>query len=386
MKNPDDIDRLLSQSIGPRDIPGVVAMAANNEEIVYEAAFGHRLIGADAAMTTDTVVWIASMTKAVTAIAAMQLVEKGEISLDEPASQFIQELSQVQVLDGFDRAGVPRLRSPERAITLRHLLTHTSGFSYPMWNADLARFMEIANVPDISTCKYASLFAPLMFDPGTRWEYGIGIDWVGRIVETTSGQKLGAYMQEHIFAPLGMDSTSFRLTPAQRQKQAGMHARGQDGSLHVTSMEIEQEPEFEMGGGGLYSTAQDYIRLTQMLLNEGSLNGNQILPAETVHLMAQNHIGALDVTEFKTVAPDLSNDANFYPEQAQKWGLSFLINTEQTAQGRSSESLAWAGLANTYFWIDPKKHITGIFLTQILPFFDSSAVSLFQNFEAAIYA
>ena len=178
MKNPDDIDRLLSQSIGPRDIPGVVAMAATNEDIIYEAAFGHRLIGADAAMTTDTVVWIASMTKAVTAVAAMQLVEKGEISLDEPASQFIQELSQVQVLDGFDRAGVPRLRSPERAITLRHLLTHTSGFSYPMWNADLARFMEIANVPDISTCKYASLFTPLMFDPGMRWEYGIGIDWV----------------------------------------------------------------------------------------------------------------------------------------------------------------------------------------------------------------
>ena len=386
MKNPDDIDRLLSQSIGARDIPGVVAMAATNEEIVYEAAFGHRLIGDDAAMTTDTVVWIASMTKAVTAIAAMQLVEKREISLDEPASQFIQELSQVQVLDGFDRAGVPRLRNPERAITLRHLLTHTSGFSYPMWNADLARFMEIANVPDISTCKYASLFTPLMFDPGTRWEYGIGIDWVGRIVETTSGQKLGAYMQEHIFTPLGMDSTSFRLTPAQRQKQAGMHARGQDGSLHVTAMEIEQEPEFEMGGGGLYSTAQDYIRLTQMLLNEGRLKGNQILQAETVHLMAQNHIGALDVTEFKTVAPDLSNDADFYPEQAQKWGLSFLINTEQTAQGRSSASLAWAGLANTYFWIDPKKYITGIFLTQILPFFDPAAVSLFQNFEAAIYA
>ena len=386
MKNSGDIDQLLNQAIGPRNIPGVVAMAATNEDIIYEAAFGHRLIGADTAMTTDTVVWIASMTKAVTAVAAMQLVEKGEISLDEPASQFIQELSQVQVLDGFDRAGAPRLRSPERAITLRQLLTHTSGFSYPMWNADLARFMEIANVPDISTCKYASLLTPLMFDPGTRWEYGIGIDWVGRIVETTSGQKLGAYMQEHIFAPLGMDSTSFRLTPAQRQKQAGMHARGQDGSLQVTAMEIEQEPEFEMGGGGLYSTAQDYIRLTQMLLNEGSLNDNQILQAETVHLMAQNHIGALDVTAFKTVAPDLSNDANFYPEQAQKWGLSFLINTEQTAQGRSSASLAWAGLANTYFWIDPKKHITGIFLTQILPFFDPAAISLFQDFEAAIYA
>ena len=386
MKNPNDIDRLLSQSIDPRKLPGVVAMAANNEEIIYEAAFGNRLIGADAAMTADTVVWIASMTKAVTAVAAMQLVEKREISLDEPVSQFIQELLQVQVLDGFDRAGAPRLRSPERAITLRHLLTHTSGFSYPMWNADLARFMEIANVPDISTCKYASLLTPLMFDPGTRWEYGIGIDWVGRIVETISGQKLGAYMQEKIFAPLGMASTSFRLTPAQRQKQAGMHARGQDGYLQLTAMEIEQEPEFEMGGGGLYSTAQDYIRLTQMLLNEGSLNDNQILQAETVHLMTQNHIGALDVTAFKTVAPDLSNDANFYPEQAQKWGLSFLINTEQTAQGRSSASLAWAGLANTYFWIDPQKHITGIFLTQILPFFDPTAISLFQDFEAAIYA
>jgi CubicO group peptidase (beta-lactamase class C family) len=182
-----------------------------------------------------------------------------------------------------------------------------------------------------------------------------------------------------------MHDTAFTISPSMRARLASVHQRGDDGSLQPTAMELPQEPEFHMGGGGLYSTARDYLAFTQMLLQRGTLNGNQILRPETVALMSQNHIGDLNVTELKTVAPSSSNDANFWPGMACKWGLSFLINAERTPQGRSAGSLAWAGLANTFFWIDPTARVTGVYLTQILPFFDHKAIGLFRDYETAVY-
>jgi CubicO group peptidase (beta-lactamase class C family) len=226
---------------------------------------------------------------------------------------------------------------------------------------------------------------PLLFDQGERWEYGINIDWVGKIVEAVSGQRLGDYLQHNLFAPLGMHSTSFKLSPAQRARLASVHTRGPDGILAPYPFEVPQEPQFHMGGGGLYSTAPDYMRFTQMFLQHGTGNGHQVLQPETVHTMAQNHIGDLDCVELQTVAPRRSNNANFFPGMAQKWGLSFLINTAPTPQGRAAGSLAWAGLANTFFWIDPTQRVTGVLLTQILPFFDHQAIALFRAYEAAVY-
>jgi CubicO group peptidase (beta-lactamase class C family) len=289
------------------------------------------------------------------------------------------------VLAGFDASGQPQLRPPRRAITLKHLLTHTAGFSYEIWNADIVKYQEATGTPGITTCEHAALTTPLLFDPGERWDYGINIDWVGKMVEAASGQKLGDYLQQNLLTPLGMSSTSFKLSPSQRARLASVHTRGSDGTLTPFSFEIPQEPQFQMGGGGLYGTAQDYLRFTQMLLHRGTLNGNQVLQPETVQTMLQNHIGDLDCVELKTVAPALSHDANFFPGMQQKWGLSFLINTTQTPQGRSAGSLAWAGLANTFFWIDPTQRVTGVFLTQILPFFDPKAITLFRHFEAAVY-
>jgi methyl acetate hydrolase len=385
MANTQAIDHLLSQAVNTQDVPGVVAMAATDQGVMYEGAFGTRELGKDAAMTPDTVVWIASMTKAITAAAAMQLVERGTLQLDSPAADVVPALAKAQVLEGFDASGTPRLRAPKRAMTLKHLLTHTAGYSYEMFSADIVKYQAATGTPGITTCEHAALTTPLLCDPGERWEYGISIDWVGKIVEAVSGQRLGDYLQQNLLAPLGMHSTSFEISPSQRGRLASVHARGPDGALAVFPFEIPQEPQFQMGGGGLYSTAQDYLRFTQMLLHRGTFNGHQVLRPETVHTMSQNHIGDLDCVELQTAAPSLSHNANFFPGIPQKWGLSFLINTARTPPGRSPGSLAWAGLANTFFWIDPTQRVTGVFLTQILPFFDPKAITLFRDYEAAVY-
>jgi methyl acetate hydrolase len=225
-----------------------------------------------------------------------------------------------------------------------------------------------------------------MSDPGTRWEYGINIDFVGKAVEAASGKRLDAYMRDHIFAPLGMNDTGFKITDSQRQRLVAMHARGEDGALAPIPFELEQNPEFHMGGGGLYGTAADYIKFTQMILNNGRGNGNQILKPETVALMGQNHIGDLAMGKMVTMAPMYTNDVDLYPDIVKKWGLSFLINTAQTAEGRSAGSLAWAGLANTYFWIDPARNVAGVILMQLLPFVDAKALEAFAGFEIGVYA
>jgi methyl acetate hydrolase len=385
MANPQAIDQVLNQAVHAQEVPGVVAMSATDQSIMYEGAFGTRELGKDVAMTPDTVVWVASMTKAITAAAAMQLVERGQLHLDALAADVVPELAKAHVLTGFNASGTPQLRAPKREITLKHLLTHTAGFSYETFSADIVKYQEATGTPGIITCENAALTTPLLFDPGERWEYGINIDWVGKIVEAVSGQQLGDYLEHNLFAPLGMHSTSFKLAPSQRARLASMHARGPDEALAVVPFEIPQEPQFQMGGGGLYGTAQDYLRFTQMLLHRGTFNGTRVLQPETVHMMAQNHIGDLHCGEWRSVAPALAHSGNFFPGMPQKWGLSFLINTMQTPQGRSPGSLAWAGLANTFFWIDSTKRVTGVFMTQLLPFFDPKVIALFRAYEAAVY-
>src|SRR3989442_1607264 len=187
-----NVDALFTQAVESKKMPGIVAMAATDKAVLYQGAFGRRELGKDAAMALDTVVWIASMTKAITAAAAMQLVERGKLALDAPASQLAPGLAKAQVLEGFDAAGQPRLRAPKRPITLRHLLTHTAGYGYEIWRTEIARYQTATNTPGITTCTNAALTTPLLFDPGEGWEYGINIDWVGKIVEAASGQRLDA--------------------------------------------------------------------------------------------------------------------------------------------------------------------------------------------------
>lgn len=382
MANTQAISELLQHAADVGDVPGVAVSAVAADGTVVTAAAGMRDTASAMPMTPDTVVWIASMTKAMTGACAMKLVEQRKLSLDGPIAEVLPELEKVQVLDGFAADGSPRLRPARRPITLRHLLTHSSGFVYEIWNADMARYLETTGTPSIGTCTNAALTLPLVFDPGERWDYGIGIDWAGKAVEAVSDQRLDAYMQRHLLQPLGMSDTGFRIGASQRQRLAKVHVRTADG-FDATDQELPQEPEFEMGGGGLYSTAGDYLRFARMIMNGGELDGARVLAPETVAMMSAHAMGEVRCRPLKAAVTAASNDVDFI--DGMQWGLTFLINPEPLPTGRSAGSLAWAGLANSYYWIDPVKRVAGVYATQLLPFFDDKAVRLFQDFETAVY-
>jgi len=377
-------DSLLQAAVDAGDVPGVVAMATNRQGLIYEGAFGTRQVGANVPMSLDTVVWIASMTKALTGAAAMQQVERGKLQLDTPAHKILPQLKESRVLTGFDADGQPMTRAPKRDVTLRHLLTHTSGHSYDIWNKQIGEYMKVKNVPGIISCQNAALTTPLVFDPGERWEYGTGIDFAGKMVEAVSGQKLGDYMRDNLLLPLGMNSSAFKITDDMRSRLSRMHARTPDGLVAI-DFEIPQAPEFEMGGGGMYSTVGDYLKFVQMMLNSGKGNGNQVLKPSTVALMSKNAMGKIRVTMLKPAGVGSSNDAEFFPGLPKGWGLSFMTNEAKAPTGRSAGSLAWAGLANSFYWIDQKKGVAGVLATQILPFADVKALPLFEGFETAVY-
>jgi methyl acetate hydrolase len=378
------IDRALRDATLARRMPGVVAMAATDNGIIYEGAFGSRHLGQGPAMSYDTVFRIASMIKLVTTVAAMQLVEQGKISLDAPAPAIDPALASPRVLTGFDTANAPQLRPPKQSITLRHLLTHTAGFAYRLWDVDALRY---ADAIDRLPARERALLprSPLMFDPGTRWQYGTNIDWVGRIVEAVSGERLDVYFRKHILGPLGMADTGFVISPAQRARRANAHLRKPDGSLAPQPLEKQTTPTAFSGGGSLYSTAPDYLTLIRMMLQGGRFDGARILLPETVALMGQNQIGDIEAGILKTTNPALSNDVDFFPRIPLRWGLGHMINMEPGPDGRSAGSLTWAGLLNTYYWIDPTKRVAAVFMTQVLPFADRTALSLCRQFERGIY-
>ena len=380
------IDEALALGVSNGTLAGVVALAADSQRVIYEGAYGRQDLNGTTGMTQDTVFWLLSMTKAITATACMQLVEQGKLSLDQPMSQVLPELAAPMVLEGFDASGKPKLRPAKRAITLRHLLTHTSGFTYANWSDRIPQYEKVTGMPDIAECRNGALASPLEFDPGERWQYGIGIDVVGKIIEAISDQSLEIYFREHMFEPLGMANTGFLISSAQKQRTATTYARQADGSLKALPFEMPQRPEFFSGGGGLFATPRDYMAFLQMLLGDGTFNGAQILKPETVAAMCTNQIGNLDVNPLKSSAPVWSNDANLFPGMQQKWGLSFDINTKPGPNGCSAGSCSWAGLLNCYYWIDPVKKATGAMFTQLLPFYDARVVDLYGAFERGLYA
>lgn len=379
------IDAVLRGAVERGEVPGVAAVAGNAAGTLYEGAFGRRGLDQQAAMTPDTVVWIASMTKAVTTTAALQQVEAGRLSLDAPIAEVLPELAAPQVLVGFE-GGEPVLRPARKPITLRHLLTHTAGFGYDFFNAEIGAYMAARGVPGIITCQRAALATPLVAEPGECWEYGIGIDFAGLAVEKVTGQRLDAVLQERVLGPLGMRDTAFRIGTAQRARLASMHAKAPDGTLSVIPFEVPQDPEFHMGGGGLYGTVLDYLRFCRMWLNGGTLDGARILAPETVREAMRDQIAPLEVPEIKSAIPASTNDVSLFPGMRKGWGLSFLINDEDVPGGRAAGSLAWAGLANTYYWIDPKRDRAGVIATQILPFADPQVLAMAEGFEGAVYA
>jgi len=363
------LDDTLTAGITQGNIPAVSAMAATATETFYSGAFGHGI-------TPESIFFIASMTKPIAATAAMQLVERGKVGLDEPASRYLPELANVQVLHGYFTTGKPVLRAPLKPITLRHLLTHTSGFAYDFFSQELFEYAK--KNPGES-------LIPLLFEPGTRWQYGTSMDWAGKLVESISGQNLEQYMQANILQPLGMKDTSYIMTADKYDRLAGSYQKQPDGTMQENPRKLPRPPQNYSGGGGHYSTAADYTRFMQMILNRGRAGKEQILKPATVEMMSSNQIGNLNAGRLKSPRPEISVDVDLHPGAADKWGLGFLINSQAHEPGRSEGSLAWSGILNTFFWIDPGRGICATVMMQYLPFGDKDAVGLLQDFERAVY-
>jgi methyl acetate hydrolase len=374
-----ELDSVLQAAVSSGHTPGVVAMAATDQSILYEGAFGLRCHGAPVKITADTTFRIASMVKLLTSVAAMQLVERDKLRLDEPAEKIDPELASVPVLGGFDAKGAPQMRPPHKPLTLHNLLTHTSGFSYPLWDANVVRYLKCCQSDKKLPRK------PLAFDPDARWSYGGSIDKVGRLVEIASGMPLERYVQEHITGPLGMHDTVVNLSASQRAREASVHRRQADGSLRPEPQEKPVVTKSFSGGGGIYSTAPDYLTLLQALLNGGSLRGATILRPETVALMSQNQIGDLEAGIMKTTNPALSSDVDFFPGVRKRWAFGHMITIDPVKDGRKAGSLTWAGLLNTYYWIDPASNMAGVVMMQVLPFADARALKVYRQFEHGVY-
>ncbi len=375
---PELIDAALRGAVVRGQIGGVVAMVAGPHEILYQGAYGKRDVRAGLPMTDSTLFRMFSMTKPATSVAAMQLVEQGRLGLDDLVSKYLPQAGDARVLERTS-GGEDSLRPPKAPILVRHLLTHTSGLAYPYWSKEFRDYGE--KHPD------ARKGPPiLMFDPGTRWLYGTSTNMLGKVVEHVSGVSLDEYFRAHIFEPLGMKKTFFNVPSELVDDIASMHQRQPDGTRHEAERTPPAHTTSFNGGSGLYGTAPDYVTFMQMILNRGSNGGSKILQPATVDLMARNQIGALQAGRLTTAIPSASNDVDFHPGSIDRFGFGFLINESGYQGGRAKGSLAWAGAANTFFWIDPQSGICAVLLMQVLPFFDTQAIELLRAFERATYA
>ncbi|WP_259117846.1 serine hydrolase domain-containing protein [Rhodococcus erythropolis] len=371
---------------GADRVPGVVAMITDREGNIYEGAAGERTLGSGVPMTLDTTFALFSTTKAITGTAVLQCVEEGLLDLDAPVVTYVPDIGELKVLDGFDAGGNPVLREPKRDITTRMLLLHTAGFGYDFFNESYNRLSQEHGQPSVITCSKAALTTPLLFDPGEKWEYGTNIDWAGQVVESIRGQRLGDVMRERIFEPLEMADTAFTMSPSMKDRLAPIHQRESDGSLTpLIGFELPAEPEVHMGGHGLHGTVGDYTKFIRMWLNDGAGTSGRVLSPETVAAAVQNGLEGQHVGLLPGVLPTLSNDAEFFPGVPKGWAYSFMTNEEVAPTGRPAGSLAWAGLANLYYWIDRQTGVGGFWATQILPFADAGSINGYLEFETAVY-
>ncbi len=373
----------LETSLAAGNIPGAVVTVGTSAGTLVEAAVGTKGPGGPP-LAQDDLFQIASMTKAVASVAAMQLVEQGRLALDDDIGTLLPQLASPQLLEGFDDEGKPVTRPAAGPITLRQLLTHTAGFGYEFMSAELTQWRQ-HNPAAPGTL--ASLNQPLLADPGTAWIYGISTDWVGLAVEAASGLRLGDWLARHVTGPLGMADTTFAFDAGVKARLTPLHARLPDGGLMPFPVHFGggEQAEYHGAGGGLVSTARDYLKFCRMILNGGTLNGARILKAETVAMMASNQV-AMPAGRMTTNMPGLSTDFDLFPGMDCGWGLGFLINPEPGPDGRAPGTLAWAGIANSYYWIDRESDIAAVLCMQHLPFGEPAAVDVLHAVERAVYA
>jgi CubicO group peptidase (beta-lactamase class C family) len=379
-----EVDRVLRDAVAQGDVPMVVGMAADEGGVIYEGAAGPRRVDGAGGVTPDDVFRIASMTKMVTTVAALQLVDHGTVDLDAPVDSYCPEFGTVAVLDGFD-GDTPRLRPPSRRATVRDLMTHTSGLAYWFWSPEIIRWEETTGTPNVLSGSNAIFNAPMVVDPGTRFQYGINTDWLGRVVEAASGLALDKYFAENILEPLGMTKTTFQPTDQERAQAVPVHGRDDGGNWVVTDVDLAVDPQYWAGGHGLFSTPRDYLAFQRMLLGGGALGDVRLLRPSTVDAAFANQIGDLDFPPALAPAdPSVICDFNVGP--GFKFGLGLLLNTEPAPGARAAGTGAWAGIFNTHFWVDRTSGLTGAIYTQTLPFADPRPFGVYANFEGALYA
>ncbi|MEL7465715.1 MAG: serine hydrolase domain-containing protein [Pseudomonadota bacterium] len=380
------LDRVLESAIEDGHAPGLVVSVADRNGVIYENAMGARAVGGETAMTTDTVFRAFSMTKAVGAAAAAKCIEDGLLTLETPVEDVLPEWKDVKRLDGFDADGKPILVAPSTKATLRHLATHTSGLVYEFWNEGQGAYMAATAAPTILSGAMAALHSyPLAFEPGTKWDYGTGIDWLGRMVEEVSGRRIDAYVTEKILTPTAMKDTGFELRPDMAARLTDAHAATEDGFVPY---DIAPPPSPELYGMGhaLYSTGPDYLRFIRMLMNGGEIDGTRVLKPETVEMFCANQIGDLSVGKMTSYAPPLTADVDFFPEQENKFSLGCLMNTADIEGKRRAGSQSWAGVLNTHYWFDPTSGVAAVIMLQHLPFVDPHCMAIYDAVERTVYA
>jgi methyl acetate hydrolase len=378
LPNSADIDSYLTSVIRDTRIPGVVGLVVDADRIVYTGAFGRQDVARGVTMANDSIFRIASMTKPVTSVAVMMLVQEGDVGLDDPVSDYLPAFEDLKVIENFNPADKSYTTRPAAApMTIRHLLTHTSGLGYGFSNHTLAALL--GGDPGASATRF-----PLLHDPGTRWTYGESTRVLGTLVEEVSGQSLDEFLAERIFVPLGMSDTFYTVPAQKAARVVTVHRTTPEGLVEAPNGAEITSPD--NGDGGLSSTAADYAKFIQLFLNNGRApNGMRLLSETTVELMGENHIGAVFVEQQPAALPALTEP---FPLGAgrDKFGLGFQITAPHSERfARSAGSMSWAGIFNTEFWIDPRRGVGGVLLMQYLPFYDQAAIATLQGFERRVY-
>jgi len=376
-------DQVIATAVANKDVPFAVAMAGNAKGITYSGAAGEAAPGRKAAQ--DTVFRIFSMTKAVGTTAAMILVDRGKLGVDTPVEELLPEFAKIQVIDRFD-GDKPVMRAPKRKATVRHLATHTSGLAYEFWNADVGKYMAATGHPSILAGTKAAMFYPMVCDPGTRWEYGIGIDWLGQIVEKVDGRRIDRFLQDEIFGPLGMTDTACEVLDHMKDRLSAVSIRGEDGQFGPFEIAPPPQPEVYGMGHTLYSTAPDYMKFLRMFLNKGALDGKRVLSEKGVERMLTDHMNGLAFDKMITVAPGITADVDLFPGTRKTHSFGFLRNEADIPGMRSAGSQSWAGVCNTHYWFDPKKDVAAVIMTQSLPFVEPPLLKTYEAYERAVYA
>jgi len=364
-------------------VPGVVGLIADRDGVRFLRAYGVANVATDTAMLTDQIFRVASLTKAVVAIGVLGLVERGALDLDTPVGDLIPAFDNVPVLDGFD-GDTPRLRTPRRRATVRHLMTHTSGLTYDAFDADLLRYGEVTGVPMPSSGLKASFRSPMMFDPGERFAYGMSTDWTGQVLEAVTGEPLHRFLHARVLDPLGLADTAFILDTDQQQRLAAVHLRTADEAFDVIEFDWPADPEFHSAGHGLYSTADDYARIQRLLLRGGELDGVRLLTPESVALMTSDQLGGVRMERLRTARPEFTYDLDAGTNVS--WGLDIMLTVTGQPGMRPAGSFGWCGTFNNYYWIDPVNDLAAALHMSYLPLFDPEAIALYEAFERTLYA